>query len=49
MTVAARDFDYIAGLLRRRTAIVLEPGKEYLVESRLLPVASVTISPASAR
>jgi len=39
MTVAARDFDYIAGLLRRRTAIVLEPGKEYLVESRLLPVA----------
>jgi chemotaxis protein methyltransferase CheR len=39
VTVAAGDFDYIADLLRRRTAIVLEPGKEYLVESRLLPVA----------
>jgi chemotaxis protein methyltransferase CheR len=39
MSVAAGDFDYIAQLLRQRSAIVLEPGKEYLVESRLLPIA----------
>ncbi|MFL6136498.1 MAG: CheR family methyltransferase [Frankiaceae bacterium] len=42
MSVAAGDFDYIAQLVRRRSAIVLEPGKEYLVESRLLPVARRT-------
>lgn len=39
MTVAARDFDYIARLVHQRSAIVLEPGKEYLVESRLMPLA----------
>jgi chemotaxis protein methyltransferase CheR len=39
MSVAAGDFDYIAQLVRQRSAIVLEPGKEYLVESRLLPIA----------
>jgi chemotaxis protein methyltransferase CheR len=33
------DFDYIRGLVRERSAIVLEPGKEYLVQARLLPVA----------
>jgi chemotaxis protein methyltransferase CheR len=33
------DFTYIADLVRRGSAIVLEPGKEYLVESRLLPLA----------
>jgi chemotaxis protein methyltransferase CheR len=33
------EFDYVASLVRQRAAIVLEPGKEYLVESRLLPVA----------
>ena len=38
MTVDARDFDYIAQLVWRRSAIVLEPGKEYLVESRLTPL-----------
>lgn len=38
MTVAAHDFDYIARLVWRSSAIVLEPGKEYLVESRLLPL-----------
>ena len=39
MSVAAGDFDYIAQLVRQGSAIVLEPGKEYLVESRLLPLA----------
>jgi chemotaxis protein methyltransferase CheR len=38
MTVGASDFDYIAQLVWRRSAIVLEPGKEYLVESRLTPI-----------
>ena len=39
MTMSSADFTYIADLVRRGSAIVLEPGKEYLVESRLLPVA----------
>jgi chemotaxis protein methyltransferase CheR len=38
-TLAAPDFDYIAQLVHRRSAIVLEPGKEYLAESRLESVA----------
>lgn len=38
MTLAAEDFRYISDLVRRHSAIVLEPGKEYLVESRLSPV-----------
>jgi chemotaxis protein methyltransferase CheR len=33
------DFDYICKLLHQRSAIALEAGKEYLVESRLNPVA----------
>jgi chemotaxis protein methyltransferase CheR len=39
MSLTSTDFGYIADLVRRESAIVLEPGKEYLVESRLLPVA----------
>jgi chemotaxis protein methyltransferase CheR len=39
MVMSSADFTYIADLVRRGSAIVLEPGKEYLVESRLLPVA----------
>jgi chemotaxis protein methyltransferase CheR len=35
MSLAAVDFDYIAKLVHQRSAIVLEPGKEYLAESRL--------------
>jgi len=33
------DFDFFRGYLRERSAIALEAGKEYLVETRLLPVA----------
>ena len=39
MTLASEDFDFFRGYLRERSAIVLEPGKEYLVETRLFPVA----------
>jgi len=39
MTLTTTDFSYVADLVRRDSAIVLEAGKEYLVESRLMPVA----------
>lgn len=39
MTITAADFDFISSVVRAESAIVLEPGKEYLVESRLLPIA----------
>jgi chemotaxis protein methyltransferase CheR len=39
MSLAAADFDYIAQLIHRRAAIVLEPGKEYLAVSRLECIA----------
>lgn len=39
MTIAASDFAFVRDLVLERSAIVLEPGKEYLVESRLMPVA----------
>lgn len=32
------DFAFVCRLVRDRSAVVLEPGKEYLVESRLAPV-----------
>jgi chemotaxis protein methyltransferase CheR len=34
-TLGAADFDVVRALVRERAGIVLEPGKEYLVESRL--------------
>lgn len=39
-TIAKADFDYICDLVFQRAAIVLEPGKEYLVQSRLASVAT---------
>jgi chemotaxis protein methyltransferase CheR len=33
------DFDYIRTLVRNNSGLILEPGKQYLVESRLNPVA----------
>lgn len=39
MTLTTDSFDFVADLVRRRSAIQLERGKEYLVESRLAPLA----------
>ena len=39
MSMTDTQFDYLCQFIRRESAIVLEPGKEYLVESRLGPVA----------
>ncbi len=39
MTLAPDTFTFVADLVRQRSAIQLESGKEYLVESRLLPLA----------
>ena len=39
VTLSPPDYGYIRGLVRERAAIVLEDGKEYLVEARLTPVA----------
>jgi chemotaxis protein methyltransferase CheR len=36
------QFTYVAALLQREAAIVLAPGKEYLVESRLKPLSGKT-------
>jgi len=38
MTLAAIDFDYLRSLVKQHTAIVLDPGKEYLAETRLAPL-----------
>jgi chemotaxis protein methyltransferase CheR len=38
VTVSAETFTFVADLVRRRSAIELMAGKEYLVESRLLPL-----------
>lgn len=39
MTVSTADFGFLADLLKRASANVLAPGKEYLVDARLEPVA----------
>jgi chemotaxis protein methyltransferase CheR len=39
MTLSAHEFQFVSSLVRREASIVLEPGKEYLVEARLLPLA----------
>jgi chemotaxis protein methyltransferase CheR len=39
MTLAADNFTFVADAVRQRSAIQLDLGKEYLVESRLLPIA----------
>ncbi|MBI9114601.1 CheR family methyltransferase [Sanguibacter suaedae] len=39
MTLTAETFTFVADLVRQRSAIHLAPGKEYLVESRLAPLA----------
>lgn len=39
MTIQTVDFDYVRTVLKQRAAIVIDPGKEYLVEARLTPIA----------
>jgi len=41
MTISPADFEYVAQIVRARSGIVLEPGKEYLVEARLSPWARI--------
>lgn len=38
LAVSAADFQFLQGFLRSRAAIELDDGKEYLVQSRLLPL-----------
>ncbi|GII05653.1 CheR family methyltransferase [Planobispora takensis] len=42
MALTQQEFAFVSGLVRREAAIVLETGKEYLVEARLLPLARRT-------
>ena len=42
MTLSHADFTFVTSLVRQRSAIDLQPGKEYLIESRLAPVARET-------
>ena len=42
MTMAAASFAYVRELVSRRSAIHLEAGKEYLVESRLQPIVQAS-------
>ncbi|WP_414662246.1 CheR family methyltransferase [Horticoccus sp. 23ND18S-11] len=37
--LSAPDFDFVSSLAYSQAAIILEPGKEYLVEARLTPLA----------
>lgn len=39
MSVTVTSFTYVSDLVRQHSAIQLGPGKEYLVESRLMPLA----------
>jgi chemotaxis protein methyltransferase CheR len=39
MALSSSEFDFVRQLVYREAAIVLQPGKEYLVETRLTPLA----------
>ena len=38
MSLSTTDFDYVRNLVKERSAIILEPSKTYLVDSRLTPL-----------
>ena len=40
MSLATIDFDYLRTLVKDHTAIVIDPGKEYLAETRLAPLVT---------
>jgi chemotaxis protein methyltransferase CheR len=42
MSISTADFSFVADMVRQRSAIDLQPGKEYLVEARLAPVARIS-------
>lgn len=42
MTIGVMAFSWVSELVRREAAIMLPPGKEYLVEARLLPLVRAT-------
>jgi chemotaxis protein methyltransferase CheR len=46
VTISAQAFTFVRELVRAESAIVLEAGKEYLVESRLVPLARVAGHPS---
>ncbi len=39
MAIQPQDFTFLTGLIREQAGIVLDAGKEYLIESRLMPLA----------
>ena len=39
MALSTQDFDYIREFVYKQAAIVIEPGKEYLVEARMQTLA----------
>jgi chemotaxis protein methyltransferase CheR len=39
MSISAGDFEFVRTMVMKQAGIVLEPGKEYLVDSRLQPLA----------
>ena len=39
MPISPTDFDFVRAMVRKESAIALDPGKEYLVESRLTTLA----------
>jgi chemotaxis protein methyltransferase CheR len=45
MTLTQAEFSFVSQLVRREASIVLAPGKEYLVEARLIPVARAVGAP----
>jgi chemotaxis protein methyltransferase CheR len=46
MTLTQAEFSFVSQLVRKEASIVLAPGKEYLVEARLIPVARAVGSPS---